>query len=197
MNKNIELLFKKNNGFLKATDMYSAGATRREVSAMLDAAEIVRVKRGYYQLANIDEPNEAAIIVKLFPEAVLCMDTALFYHGYSDRNPPEWKLAVSRNISKSRFNLAYPFVKPYYVDDKYLDIGVANEEIDGVPIKVYDRERVICDCLKYKNKMDSEIFSKSIQAYLNDPHKNIKKFASYAKQLRVYKKAQDIIGVWL
>ena len=197
MNKNIESLFKKNNGFLKAADLYSAGATRKEVSSMLECGDIMRVKRGYYQLANLEEPNEAAMIAKLFPEAILCMDTALFHYRYSDRTPLEWNIAVSRNISKSRFNLTYPFVKPYYIDDKYLNIGVIEKKIDGIEIRIYDRERVICDCLKHKNKMDSEMFGKAIQAYLNDPRKNIKTLAIYAKNLRVYKKVQDLIGVWL
>jgi predicted transcriptional regulator of viral defense system len=197
MNKKIETLFKKNNGFLKAADLYSVGATRSEVSSMLECGDILRIKRGYYQLANMDEPNEAAMIAKLFPEAILCMDTALFHYGYSDRTPLEWNMAVSRGISKSRFNLTYPFIKPYYIDDKYLNIGVVEETIDGVGMKIYDRERAVCDCLKYKNKMDGEMFGKAIQAYLNDPQKNIKNLASYAKQLRVYKKAQDLIGVWL
>lgn len=197
MNENIKLLFEKNNGYLKASDLYSAGVTRRQVSAMLEFGEAVRLKRGYYQLASMDEPNEVAIIAKLFPDAVLCMDTALFHYGYSDHTPLEWNLAVSRNISKSRFNLAYPIIKPYYVDDKYLNIGVSNEKIDGVQINIYDRERVICDCLKHKNKLDSEVFGKSIQAYLSDPRKNIKILATYARKIRVYKKAQDFIGVWL
>jgi len=197
MKNQIELLFKKNNGFLKAADLYSAGATRKEVSSMLECGDILRVKRGYYQLAHMDDPNEAALIAKLFPEAILCMDTALFHYGYSDRTPLEWTMAVSRNISKSRFNLTYPFVKPYYVDEKYLNVGISEENIDNVKIKIYDRERTICDCLKHKNKMDGEMFGKAIQAYLNDPQKNIKNLAAYAKQLRVYQKAQDLIGVWL
>ena len=197
MNKNIESLFKKNNGFLKAADLYSAGATRKAVSSMLECGDIVRIKRGYYQFASMDEPNEAAMIVKLFPEAILCMDTALFHYGYSDRTPLEWNMAVSRGISKSRFNLTYPFIKPYYIDDKHLNIGVSKEIFDGIKVKIYDRERVICDCLKHKNKMDSEMFGKAIQAYLNEPKKNIKNLAVYAKHLRVYKKAQDLIGVWL
>ena len=197
MNKTIEFLFEKNKGYAKAADLYSAGATRKEVSLMLESGDIMRVKRGYYQLAKMDEPNEAAMIAKLFPEAILCMDTALFHYGYSDRTPLEWNMAVSRNISKSRLNLSYPFIRPYYVDDKYLSIGVTEEELDGVRMKIYDRERVICDCLKHKNKIDSEMFGKAIQAYLNDPRKKIRNLSSYAQHLRVYKKAQDLIGVWL
>jgi len=125
------------------------------------------------------------------------MDTALFYYGYSDRTPLEWHLAVSRGVSKSRFKLSYPFVKPYYVDEKYLKIGVANETIDYIRMNIYDRERVICDCLKHINKMDREMFSKTIQAYVNDPKKNVKNLDDYSRQLRVYNKAQNMIGVWL
>ncbi|MCL2774711.1 MAG: hypothetical protein FWD71_15390 [Oscillospiraceae bacterium] len=119
---------------------------------MLNAGKIIRLKRGYYQLADIDEPNETAIIHKLFPEAILCMDTALFCYNYSDRTPLEWCLAVDRNISKSRFKLSYPYVKAYYTDVKYLNIGVVNEKINGIDMKIYDRERVICDCLRQMNK---------------------------------------------
>jgi len=197
MKKEIINLFHKNNGLLKAVDLYSAGATRKDVSKSLEAGDVIRIKRGYYQLANIDEPNEAAVITKLFPEAVFCMDTALFHYGYSDRTPLGWHFAVKRNISKSRLNLTYPPIIPYYIDDKYLDIGITSTEISGIQVKIYDRERVICDCLKHKNKMDSEMFGKSLQAYLGDSQKNIKNLAIYAKQLRVYKKAQDLIGVWL
>jgi predicted transcriptional regulator of viral defense system len=189
--------FEKNNGALKAGDLYSSGIKQREIDKMLDSGEITRIKRGYYQLAGIDEPNEAAIIKKLFPEAILCMDTALFYYDYSDRTPLEWCLAVDRNISKSRFKLKYPIVKPYYTDNKYLNIGVTNAKIEGIDIKIYDRERVICDCLRQVNKMNRETFNRTIQAYINDPKKKIKNLSVYAKQFKVYNKAQIMIGVWL
>ena len=64
-------------------------------------------------------------------------------------------------------------------------------------MKIYDRERVICDCLRQMNKMNRETFNKAIQSYINDPKKKIKNLAVYAKQLKVYNKAQNMIGVWL
>jgi len=189
--------FEKNNGTLKAVDLYSNGITQREIDKMLDLGKITRIKRGYYQLADIDEPNEAAIIKKLFPEAILCMDTALFYYNYSDRTPLEWCIAVDRNISKSRFKLSYPLVKPYYMDEKYLNIGVVSEKIDGIDMRIYDRERVICDCLRQMNKMNRETFNKAIQSYIRDPKIKIKNLSVYAKQLKVYNKVHNMIGVWL
>jgi proline dehydrogenase len=64
-------------------------------------------------------------------------------------------------------------------------------------MRIYDRERVICDCLRQMNKMNRETFNTAIQAYVADPKKKIKNLSSYAKQLRVYNKAQNVIGVWL
>ena len=125
------------------------------------------------------------------------METALRYYGYSDRTPSEWHIAVNKNSNKTRFNIDYPFVKPYYIDPKVLELGVIEQVIDGNKVCMYDKERVICDCLRYRNKMDREIFNKSIQKYISDTKKNIPKLMEYAEKLRVKRLVKELIGVWL
>ena len=56
---------------------------------------------------------------------------------------------------------------------------------------------MICDCLRYRNKMDKEIFNKAIQGYISDTSKSIPRLMEYAAPLRVKKIAKDLIGVWL
>lgn len=68
-----------------------------------------------------------------------------------------WCLAVDRNSTKTRFNIDYPAVKPYYMRKELLSIGESSGEIDGIRVKTYDRERTICDCLRQVNKMDAEV----------------------------------------
>ena len=136
-------------------------------------------------------------LTRLFPDAIFCMDTALRYYGYSDRTPGDWHLAVSKDSGKSRFNIDYPFVKPYYVEPAVLELGLTKGNMDGHEIRIYDKDRVICDCLRYRNKMDKEIFNKAIQNYIADPEKSIPKLLEYAEPLRVKKIAKDLIGVWL
>ena len=70
-------------------------------------------------------------------------------------------------------------------------------EMDGHTIRIYDKDRVICDCLRYRNKMDKEIFNQAIQHYIQDPAKSIPKLMAYAGPLRVKKIAKALIGVWL
>lgn len=158
---------------------------------------IEKVRRGYYQWIDSEYSSEVSTVVRLFPDAILCMDTALRYYGYSDRTPGEWHLAVSKDSGKSRFKIDYPFVKPYYIEPAVLELGLTKGNMDGREIRIYDKDRVICDCLRYRNKMDKEIFNKAIQAYIADPGKNIPRLMAYAGPLRVRKLVKDLIGVWL
>ena len=158
---------------------------------------VEKIRRGYYQWIDPDDFSEVRTVIHLFPDAILCMDTALRYYGYSDRTSSNWHLAVSKDSGKSRFKIDYPFVKPYYVEPAVLELGLITGTMDGHAIRIYDKERLICDCLRYRNKMDKEVFNKAIRKYITDPKKSIPKLMEYAGPLRVKKLAKDLIGLWL
>jgi predicted transcriptional regulator of viral defense system len=125
------------------------------------------------------------------------MDTALFYNGYSDRTPSAWHIAVNKDSGKSMFKIGYPFVHPYFVEPALLDAGLNSGDIDRNTLRTYDKERTICDCLRYRNKMDRKTFNKAIRAYVNDSSKIIPRLMEYAEILRVTDTAKNIVGVWL
>ena len=164
---------------------------------MLNEDVIEKLKQGYYHLVDDHNPSEMNIIKRIFPDAILCMNTALFYYGYSDRTPAEWHLAVNKDISKYKIKMDYPFVKTYLVEPHLLEVGLTEAEVDGHKARIYDKDRTICDCLRYMRKMDKEVFNKAVQNYVKDPKKNIPNLMQYAKPLRVQKKVKDLIGVWL
>lgn len=169
----------------------------RDIQRMLDEGLIEKVKRGYYHWIEDYGTSEVALINSLFPDAVLCMETALFYYKYSDRNPAEWNITVDKNTSRQRTKIDYPFVKAYRVEPALLSLGETNGIIEFTTVRIYDRDRTICDVLRNMSKMDKEIFNKAIQSYVKDPQKNIPNLMEYAKALRVQKKVNDLIGVWL
>ncbi len=169
----------------------------RDIQRMLDEGLIEKVKRGYYHWIEDYGTSEVALINSLFPDAVLCMETALFYYKYSDRNPAEWNITVDKNTSRQRTKIDYPFVKAYRVEPALLSLGETKGIIEFTNVRIYDRDRTICDVLRNMSKMDKEIFNKAIQSYVKDPQKNIPNLMEYAKALRVQKKVNDLIGVWL
>lgn len=169
----------------------------RDIQRMLEAGIIEKVKRGYYHWIDFYDGSEIIIINYLFPDAVLCMETALFYYRYSDRNPSEWNITIDKNTSRSRTNIDYPFVKAYRVESALVTLGETTGKIDSIDVRIYDRDRTICDVVRNMNKMDKEIFNKAIQGYVKDPKKNIPNLMEYAKVLRIQKRAKELIGVWL
>ena len=73
----------------------------------------------------------------------------------------------------------------------------ARIQIGDNEFQIYDKERVICDCLKYEAKMEREHFQAAIQAYIKDEDKDIFTLMEYARERKVVKKVQSLIGVWL
>ena len=169
----------------------------RDVKKMLDEGLIEKIKRGYYHWIEDYGKSEVLIINRLFPDAVLCMETALFYYRYNDRNPAEWNITIDKNVSRNRTKIDYPFIKEYRVEPALVTLGETTGKIDFIDVRIYDRDRTICDVLRNMNKMDKEIFNKAIQNYVKDPKKNIPNLMQYAKVLKVQKRVKDLIGVWL
>ena len=190
-------IFDKYGGMMRTTQLAEEKIFYPQREKLIADGYVEKIRRGYYQWINPDDFSEVGTVIRLFPDAILCMDTALRYYGYSDRTPGDWHLAVSKDSGKCRFKIDYPFVKPYYVEPAVLELGLTTGTMDGHAIRIYDKERLICDCLRYRNKMDKEIFNKAIQKYIADPKKSIPKLMEYAGPLRVKKLAKDLIGVWL
>lgn len=189
--------FIKHGGILKTIDLQNIGINSRQIKKLVEDNVIRRVKQGYYEQNEVIYPEEV-LIAKLFPDAVIYLESALNYYGYTDRIPREWQIAVDKDREKTQYKkLIYPKIKPFYIEKKNMKIGLDSIELGGVQIRIFNRDRTICDVLRYKNKIEKEVFNKAIQNYLKDPKKNISKLYKYSKKLKVLSKVETYIGVWL
>lgn len=195
--KNLNDIFKDYDYVMTTAQLSAVKLYYRDIQRMLNEGLIEKIKRGYYHWIESYGKDEIVIINRLFPDGVLCMDTALFYYKYSDRTPAEWHITIDKNTSRQRTQVEHPLIKAYRVESELLTLGEANGKIDSQKVRIYDRDRTICDVLRNMNKMDKEIFNKAIQGYVKDPKKNIPNLMQYAKALRVQKRLKDIIEVWL
>lgn len=195
--KKLRGIFSQHDFIMTTAQLMAEKIYYADIQQLLQDGLIEKVRRGYYHWIDDFDGSEAVIINRLFPDAVLCMDTALFYYKYSDRNPHEWNIAIDKNTSRKRTQIDYPFIKAYRVESALLLIGETKGEIDSIEVRIYDRDRTICDVLRNMNKMDKEIFNKAVQSYVKDPKKNIPNLMEYAKRFRVQNKVKNIIEVWI
>jgi predicted transcriptional regulator of viral defense system len=187
-----------NQELIRTSELNGLSIYSKEISELVESGYIERVKQGYYRIVeHTEDHSEAKLISQLYPDGIICMVSALFYYGYSDRTPINWDIAIDRNVSKARFNIDYPYVKPYYIDKAHLEYGVTEGQYEDCVLKIFDRDRLICECIKHENKMDREIYNKAIINYINDPGKNVTNLLDYAKKRNIHKKVRERIGVWL
>lgn len=185
------------NGIAKTSDLINAGLGKSDISNLNNIGYIERIRHGYYALANSNEIPEEQLIKTLLPEAIVCVESALFHYGYSDFAPRTWALAVPRTMTKTKISIDVIPFKPYYIQNKLHEFGKTYEDFNGISLPVYDRERTICDCFKYRTKLDNEIFNKAINAYVADDKKNLSNLSRYAKEMKVYTKVMDLMEVLL
>ena len=192
----ITQLIEEQGGIVKKEQFTELGIDYRRILDFVQSGDLVRIKNGYYT-DRIDRFTEEELVARLFGDASLCMESALYAYGYISQKPYGWHLAVDKNTSKSRFKMDYPKIIPYYTEPEALELGSTEIMISGQQFQIYDRDRVICDCLKYESKLEREVFKEALQSYIRDSQKDISALMAYARARKVVGKVQSMIGVWL
>ena len=184
-------------GIAKTLDFVAAGIPAVDVVNLCNTGYLERIRHGYYQLANGDTYSEEQLLATLIPKAIICVESALFHYGYSDFAPRKWSIAVPRSMSRTKLDIDALALQTYYVQPEIYELGKTTADFNGIILSIYDRERTICDCFKYRSRLDNEIFNKALNAYVNDPQKDLKNLSGYAKKLRVHKKVTELMEVLL
>lgn len=188
-------LIQKNNGYITTKEVVANGINKVFLTNMVRNGSIVRISRGYYGLPNYIEDEYYKIFLKS-KNVRFSGATALYLHNLSDRSPLVYNITLPYDYSgilQKNKNVIINFVKR-----DLLDLGVM-EMISpfGMKIKVYDIERTICDIIKNKNKMDSEIFSKALKEYARSKNKNLSKLSKYARIMNIEKKVNEYMEILL
>lgn len=187
----------ESGGLAKTADFLNAGLTKSDVCALTNNGYLERIRHGYYQFADNNDISEEQLFATLIPEGIVCVESALFHYGYSDFSPRMWTLAVPRTISRAKLKIAALSFKPYFIPKEHYELGKTIATFNGVTLAVYDRERTICDCFKYRTRLDNETFNKAIHAYVADDKKNLSNLSKYAKELGLFKKVNELMEVLL
>ena len=74
----LRMLFSSHNYVMTTAELTASRLYYADIKQLLDKGLIERVRRGYYHWIQDCGESEVVIINRLFPDAVLCMETALF-----------------------------------------------------------------------------------------------------------------------
>ena len=141
------------------------GITRYMLYALRDRGVIELVSRGIFRLAElppISNPDLVTVSLR-FPKAVICLVSALAYQGITSQIPHEISVAVPRNSRAP--SLGFPPVRAHRFSKEAYGTGIETHRIDGVPIRVYSREKTLADCFKFRNRIGMDVVLEALKLH--------------------------------
>ncbi len=191
-NENIKLYFNNNGGYASLKELKKEKYHTTSIKFLLNTDILFKVKPGLYRLTNLDESDKLSLenidIAKAFPESVLCLFSALSYYDLTTFTSQKINIAIprSKKISKSFTN--YESLNIYYFTTNTYMLGVDEIDTKYGKIKIYDREKTICDIFRYRDKLGEDIAYESLKSYINNyKSADYLKLRNYAKICRVSK----------
>ena len=182
------------DGFIRTGDIEDLEICRAAIKKYIDAGKLEKVRKGLYILAD-DLPDEFSLIQAQSSKAVFSFGTALYIWGLSDRIPHIFDITVPQGTNISRLKRDSQNILVHYVQTGIYGLGITKTKSpQGGEIKLYDRERCICDLIKNKDKVDMQLFTQAIKEYFrNKPDK--RKLLKYSKQMNIEEKVRTYTEV--
>lgn len=189
----IQDLINLNGGYITSKQITEMGLHRMYLNIMVSKGIIEKVNKGIYIDKNILEDDYYTFQLK-YPKTIYARFTALYFWGLTEILPNVFDLSVDYNYHVSSIDKKHNI---YKCKKEYLNIGLTTfKTLQGHFINIYDRERCICDIIKYRKRLDIEQVKKSVKLYIKDENKNLINLSTYAKEMHIYKEVMEFVGMF-
>jgi predicted transcriptional regulator of viral defense system len=140
-----------------AREIAAAGIHRQVLTRLAAAGEIERVARGIYRLPGqpITESHGLAVASAVVPHGVVCLLSALQFHGIGTQLPSAIWIAIDRRARRPA--LQYPPLRIVHSSGAALTEGVESHRIEGRTVRIYCVAKTLADCFKYRNKIGLDV----------------------------------------
>ncbi len=144
-------------GVLRSRDLTGTGIPRVYLRRLHAEGLLDNPERGLYVLADAQptERHSLAEACKRVPHGVVCLLSALQFHGLTTQAPFEVWLAIEESAHRPR--VQSPPLRVVRISGAALTYGVEEHTVEGVPVKVYSPAKTVADCFKYRNKIGLEV----------------------------------------
>lgn len=182
-------LFEEGNGYRSAAQLKDARVTTVQIKELVSKGIIERISHGHYWL--IDEENgkpenyEMIEIGKVNPRAVICADSACYFHGLIDEKPRKLSVATLKT-DRSKMQMNFPITRHYYSDLAF-EQDLQEVKTEYGTFRVYTLERSVCDAIRFREDIGQKQVDTIVKNYMKQEDKHLERLLTYADAMRVGK----------
>ncbi len=182
---------------MRSSEARRLGIHPQTLSRMVETGRLMREERGLYRLAEIELTGNADLIqvAKLVPRGIVCLISALSFHGLTTQIPQKVYLAIPQAMKKPK--LTYPPIDVVWLSSQVYSAGIESHELDAVSVRIYNREKTVADCFKFRNKIGLDVAIEALKEYLRFADRSIDDLMHYAAVDRVQKVMQPYLAALL
>lgn len=177
--------FRQHGGVMRTSHALLQGIHPAALYRLVQNGQLTRLARGLYRLSSAREFSnpDLAVVAAKAPDAVVCLISALAFHGITTQIPRAVHLAVPRG-RYAGLRLRTPPVKIYRFDVPTFNQGIEVHRIDGVPVRIYAVARTIVDCFKYRNKLGLDVAIEALRFARDRKRISNREILHFARLLR-------------
>ncbi|MDP1870232.1 MAG: AbiEi antitoxin N-terminal domain-containing protein [Gallionella sp.] len=187
MNNNAERLidFARSQGLIRSCDLTQQGIPRVSLTRAVRQGQLERIGRGIYGLPgrSISAHSSLAEVACRVPKGIICLLSALRFHGLTTQAPFEVWLAIENKAVTPK--LDYPPLRIVRFSGTAFTDGIEEHIVDGVTIRVTSVAKTVADCFKYRNKIGIDVALEALREAWHEKRMNSDEIWHYAKICRV------------
>jgi predicted transcriptional regulator of viral defense system len=147
----------RKKGIIRSAEVEKAGISRVYLRRLVAKGELESVGRGLYALPGTlkSESRQLAEVAARIPQGVICLLSALQFHGLTTQMPHEMWIAIKSPGWRPR--LEYPAIRVVWLSGKSFNTSIEEHKIEKVPVKVYGPAKTVADCFKFRNKIGIDV----------------------------------------
>jgi predicted transcriptional regulator of viral defense system len=175
----------RERGVARSRELERAGISRTQIRRLVEKGVLERVGWGLYRDAR-NSPSARADLAEAarrVPNGVVCLLSALRFHGLTTQNPFEVWLAVDRKAWRPR--LEHPPLRLVYLSGTSFREGVEVHDVERVPVRVFSAAKTVADCFKFRHKIGTDVAVEALRAFREVRPKELADVFHYANIDRV------------
>ena len=179
---------RKQGGIIRTREAFHQGIHRRTLYGLRADGALISISRGLYQLAEMGSfPAEIDLVnvAKLAPQGVICLISALSFHGLTTQIPHEIWLAVERKARKPK--VTYPPVRAIFFTGSCFQEGIEVHRIMEQEVRIYNAPKTVIDCFRWRYTVGLDVALEAARSYLKRRGGSPVKLMEYAKLCKVEK----------
>lgn len=168
---------------MRTSEASASGIRPELLYELVEDGILDRLQRGLYGIKDL--PGQAypdfVVVSKMIPKGVICLISALNFHGLTTQIPHVVDVAVPQGFVPAK--VLHPPVRIFQYSESTLK-GFDTHNWSGAKVNIFTKEKTVVDCFRHRSKVGTDVSIEALKGFFKTGG-DINMLIKYAKASKV------------